>query len=51
MFLSGTTSGFMLLAFIVDLVVWRKADCIDIDPGSSSETECEKTTVVPESSV
>lgn len=44
----------MFLAFIMDLVVWRKADRIAIDPESSSnsETEYEKTaTAAPESTV
>lgn len=45
----------MALAFIMDLVVWRKAHRIDIDPENhASETELEKTintTTVPESVV
>lgn len=43
----------MMLAFVMDLVVWHKAHRIDIDPESNvSETELEKTiATVPESSV
>lgn len=44
----------MFLAFIMDLVVWKKADRIDIDPenSSTSETEYEKAeTTAPESTV
>jgi len=41
----------MLLAFIMDLVVWHKAHRIDIDPESASETEIDKPTNVPESTV
>lgn len=50
----GATSGIMFLAFIMDLVVWKKADRIDIDPenASTSETEYEKAeTSAPESTV
>lgn len=45
----------MFLAFIMDMVVWKKADRIDIDPennSSTSETEYEKAeTTAPESTV
>lgn len=42
----------MCLAFIMDLVVWRKAHRIDIDPeSSSSETDYDKPTTVPDTSV
>lgn len=56
-FVSGTTSGIMLMAFVIDLVVWHKAHRIDIDPESNvSETDLEKpiapaAITVPESSV
>lgn len=46
----GATAGIMALAFLMDLVVWKKAHRIDIDPGSNSETDQEKSTV-PESRV
>ena len=47
---SGTTSGIMMLAFVMDIVVWHKAHRIDIDPESnSSETDFEKSIGVPES--
>lgn len=42
----------MFLAFIMDIVVWRKADRIDIDPESNaSETDYEKPTAVPDTTV
>lgn len=49
-FFLGTTSGIMLLAFVMDLVVWHKAHRIDFDPDSNvSENELEKpiTIIVP----
>lgn len=53
MFNSGTTSGIMLCAFIMDLVVWHKAHRIDIDPESStsSDVDYEKSANVPDTSV
>lgn len=52
-FFLGTTSGIMVLAFIMDLVVWHKAHRIDIDPESSnSDAEVEKTiAIVPDTTV
>lgn len=50
----GTTSGIMFLAFIMDVVVWYKANRIDIDPESKEkpcEIENEKPSITPESSV
>lgn len=44
----------MFLAFIMDLVVWHKANRIDIDPESKlgeDEYSKEKPTITPESSV
>lgn len=43
----------MALAFIMDLIVWRKAHRIDIDPSANSETESEErvATTTPESTV
>lgn len=44
----------MFLAFIMDVVVWHKANRIDIDPESKEKTvdfENEKATTTPESSV
>lgn len=44
----------MFLAFIMDVVVWHKANRIDIDPGSKEKTDDfdnEKPTITPESSV
>lgn len=37
----------MLLAFVMDVVVWKKAHRIDIDPESNtSETDFEKPALV-----
>lgn len=46
----------MFLAFIMDVVVWYKANRIDIDPESKEkpceiENENEKPSIAPESSV
>lgn len=43
----------MFLAFIMDVVVWHKANRIDIDPESKPKTdsENEKPATTPESSV
>lgn len=35
----GTTAGIMFLAFIMDVVVWHKANRIDIDPGSKARSD------------
>lgn len=51
---SGTTSGIMFLAFVMDVVVWHKANRIDIDPeskGKEDEFSKEKPIDTPESSV
>ncbi|XP_031619766.1 solute carrier organic anion transporter family member 74D isoform X2 [Contarinia nasturtii] len=53
-FFLGTTSGIMFLAFIMDVVVWHKANRIDIDPESKDKEDDyskEKPTITPESSV
>lgn len=52
--IAGTTSGIMFLAFIMDVVVWFKANRIYIDPESKvNEADCsmEKPTITPESTM
>lgn len=49
----GMTASIMFLAFLMDLVVWKKAHRIDIAPDAEipKETDSEKPAITPESSV
>lgn len=51
---AGTTAGIMFLAFIMDVIVWHKANRIDIDPESrarSADYTKTQPSITPESSV